>query len=238
MAIVLVRIRVGTSGYSYFWNECKPSPFEWYVQQGFNTVEINVSFYRFPVQSWIKTWMHCPEDFDFSVKVHRSITHCMKLRGRAFDLWRRFIEPFKEMEGKITFWLFQFPPGFKPTEKSVCAVTSFFSGVSVGRKAALEFRDGAWWVREDMCKDIDAVFCSVDAPTLPRKILNLNDSIYLRLHGRQEWYNYEYSDKEICRLFKEVKMLKAFRKHIYLNNDHDMLPNGKLLLKLAGVKSF
>jgi len=42
------KIRIGTSGYSYSWNKAKPDAFEWYIVQGFNSVEINYSFYRFP----------------------------------------------------------------------------------------------------------------------------------------------------------------------------------------------
>lgn len=49
-------IRIGTSGYTYSWNKRRPTAFAWYVKQGFNSVEINASYYRFPLDSWIKTW--------------------------------------------------------------------------------------------------------------------------------------------------------------------------------------
>jgi len=32
-------IRIGTSGYTYSWNKAKPSPFKWYIDQQFNSVE-------------------------------------------------------------------------------------------------------------------------------------------------------------------------------------------------------
>lgn len=73
------KIRVGTSGYSYFWNKGKPTTFKWYCNQGFSTVEVNISFYRFSMPNWIKTWKKCPPSFGFSIKVHRSITHYKKL---------------------------------------------------------------------------------------------------------------------------------------------------------------
>jgi hypothetical protein len=41
-------IRIGTSGYTYSWNKKKPTAFQWYINQGFNSVEINASYYRFP----------------------------------------------------------------------------------------------------------------------------------------------------------------------------------------------
>jgi uncharacterized protein YecE (DUF72 family) len=49
-----LEIRIGTSGYTYSWNKGKFDPFMWYVSQGFNSVEINASFYRFPAESWIR----------------------------------------------------------------------------------------------------------------------------------------------------------------------------------------
>jgi uncharacterized protein YecE (DUF72 family) len=86
------KIRIGTSGYTYTWNKGKPDAFRWYLNQGFNSVEINASFYRFPEESWIANWLsNSPKDFTFSVKVHRSITHYNRLKGkRSVELWQRF----------------------------------------------------------------------------------------------------------------------------------------------------
>jgi uncharacterized protein YecE (DUF72 family) len=72
--------------------------------------------------------------------------------------------------------------------------------------------------------------CSVNAPALPTKILNLNDTIYLRLHGSKSWYNYIYSEKELKKIVQEIKKTHGIIKAVYLNNDHGMLPNGKYLM--------
>jgi len=226
------RFRVGTSGYSYFWNEGVPTPFEWYVNQGFNTVEINASFYRFPSPSWVKAWIKAPKDFDFSIKVHRSITHYTKLSEKALKLWSRFKEPFKPIEDRIAFWLFQMPPNFKPNERNITQLTHFFTNLNLGERAVVEFRDQAWWRRKDDLKACGVSFCSVDAPSLPRDIITLNNLIYLRLHGREEWYAYVYSREELEEIVKKVKEAGAKTVYIYLNNDHGMLENGKLLIKM------
>lgn len=70
---------IGTSGYWYKWNIGK-SLF-WYIEQGFKTVEINSTFYRFPYASMVKGWSSAPEGFIFSVKVNRSISHYSKLKN-------------------------------------------------------------------------------------------------------------------------------------------------------------
>ncbi|MCX8191737.1 MAG: DUF72 domain-containing protein [Nitrososphaerales archaeon] len=226
------KIKIGTSGYSYFWNEGKPTPFEWYIKQGFDTVEINASFYRFPSSTWVKAWSNSPKDFDFTIKVHRSITHYAKLRGKAIQLWKRFVEPLRTMEEKITFWLFQMPPSFRYSEKSISILNDFFKELNLGNRAVVEFRDNSWWKNVDDLRDLGIVFCSVDAPELPRDIVMINDVVYLRLHGRDVWYNYEYTDEELNEIVNSIKRLPASRKYIYLNNDHGMLTNGKYLMKI------
>jgi len=224
-------IRVGTSGYSYFWNEGVPTPFQWYCGQGFDTVEINASFYRFPSRGWIKAWKNCPQGFDFSVKVHRIITHYWRLGPKALTPWRSFQSRFREMEDLITFWLFQMPPNFAATTENAENLTKFFSNLNLGNSAVMEFRHPSWWDRKEVCRDLGAVFCSVDAPGLPREIVSMNDVVYLRLHGREAWYAYVYTKEELRETMETMKGLDASKKYIYLNNDHGMLPNGRFLMQ-------
>ena len=207
-----------------------PTPFQWYCNQGFDTVEINASFYRFPSRSWIKTWMKCPKGFNFSARVHRSITHYRKLGYNALQTWRRFKSGFKEMEEKIAFWLFQMPPNFYATTENVGTLSRFFSELNLGNSAVIEFRHASWWENKGVCEEIGATFCSVDAPGLPREIISMNDAVYLRLHGREAWYTYVYSEDELRGILEEMKKRDASKKVIYLNNDHGMLPNGKFLM--------
>jgi uncharacterized protein YecE (DUF72 family) len=224
-------IGIGTSGYTYSWNEAKPTPFKWYINQGFNSVEINASFYRFPTQSWIKTWLTAPEDFSFSIKVHRSITHYTKLKNRSLELWNRFRQPLESLEKKIDFWLFQMPSNYKYKQENLEAIRAFFEKTNLRNKAVIEFRDSSWWKAAKKIANIGIVFCSVNAPCLPHSLMSTNGAVYLRLHGSKEWYNYIYSEKELDNILSRIKKLKADKKMIYLNNDHGMLQNGLYLLK-------
>jgi len=223
--------KVGTSGYNYFWNEGKPTQFKWYLKQNFNTVEINATFYSFPYKSWIKSWSYAPEYFDFSIKVNRIITHYAKLSEKAIDVFKKFKDIFKEIEDKIAFWLFQMPPSFEYSDQNLFRIKNFFSSIDVN--SVIEFRDPSWWRKEvfDILKEIDVIFCSVDAPELPRDIIEINGKIYLRLHGREDWYNYEYSKEELDEIIKQILKISPKKCYIYLNNDHGMLPNGKYLLE-------
>ena len=226
----MAKIRVGTSGYSYFWNEGVPTPFQWYCNQSFNTVEINASFYRFPVRSWIKTWVKSPADFDFSIKAHRSMTHYQRLKPNAVKTWKKFESLFKEMKDRISFWLFQMPPTFAATSENMTRISKFFSELNLGNSAVIEFRHPSWWDKKAVCKDVGATFCSVDAPGLPREIVSMNDALYLRLHGRETWYAYVYSEHELEEIIRTIKKLDACKEYIYLNNNHGMLLNGKFIM--------
>ncbi len=80
------------------------------------------------------------------------------------------------------------------------------------------------------------VFCSVDAPGLPRTMVDVNDELYLRLHGRWVWYDYTYSDPELDSIADGIEMSRVTSKHIYLNNDQGMLSNGYYLLRRFGLR--
>jgi uncharacterized protein YecE (DUF72 family) len=235
------KIRIGTSGYSYSWNKAKPNAFEWYISQGFNSVEINYSFYRFPQLTSIKFWqIKAPGDFTFSIKVHRSITHYNRLKQpRSIELWDRFSKIFEPLQNKIDFWLFQMPANFKFKPENLERVRSFFNSggimhqVVTRKKAVIESRDSSWW-NEPALKEIERAgiaFCSVDAPRLPNEIITISDAIYLRLHGTKTWYNYLYPEERLKEIVSDMIAMGAQKKAIYLNNDHGMLPNGLFLMK-------
>lgn len=235
------KIRIGTSGYSYSWNKAKPDAFEWYIGQGFNSVEINYSFYRFPQVTSIKLWRaKAPKDFTFSIKVHRSVTHYNRLKKpRSIQLWDEFLKNFEPLENKIDFWLFQMPANFKFKPENLERVKSFFNSESImhqivsRKKAVIEFRDSSWW-NEAALEEIEKagiVFCSVDAPSLSNEIITTSDAIYLRLHGTKTWYNYLYPEKRLKEIVSDMLGKQAQKKAIYLNNDHGMLENGLFLMK-------
>ena len=78
---------VGCSGFSYkhwkpgFYPQDLPSTkwFEFYCEQ-FDTVELNVTFYRFPTAKTFTGWYNrSPKGFTFSVKAPRLITHYKQL---------------------------------------------------------------------------------------------------------------------------------------------------------------
>jgi uncharacterized protein YecE (DUF72 family) len=124
------------------------------------------------------------------------------------------------------------PSAFKHNQENTERLRIFKNKADLNNKAVIEFRDPSWWSKSSIeeLEKIKLAMCSVDAPLLPKKILNLNNTIYLRLHGSKSWYSYVYSEKELKDIIGKLEKKSGTRKAIYLNNDHGMLPNGKYLL--------
>jgi len=226
------KIHVGTSVLMYDWN---PDGFQWYIEYSkLNSVELNASFYRFPYPNQISNWAERTlENFSWSIKVNRWITHRFKMGERALKTWIKFQRLFKPLEGKISFYLFQLPPSFKPSEKNVRRLEKFIETVKLNGRLALEFRSGEWfsdkWV--SWCRKLEATMVSVDSPEI-QFYTNTSGQIYLRLHGRSYWYSHNYSIEELEEIAEKILSLKAESYYIYFNNDHDMLENARLMLKI------
>jgi uncharacterized protein YecE (DUF72 family) len=82
-------MHIGTSGFSYpywknrFYPEKLPASrwLQYYATQ-FNTLELNASFYRFPVvKNLKKSAAATPGDFKFTVKAHKIITHTRRMKN-------------------------------------------------------------------------------------------------------------------------------------------------------------
>jgi uncharacterized protein YecE (DUF72 family) len=111
------------------------------------------------------------------------------------------------------------PPSFKYTLENLEIVRKFFKNIRLdNNKAVLEFRDSSWWEIIDKIAEIGIVFCSVDAPGLPRTRIVTNNAMYLRVHDYKEWYRYIYSQTELDTMISSIKKLNAYKKAIYLNN--------------------
>lgn len=108
------------------------------------------------------------------------------------------------------------PPSFKYTSENLNTVSSFFSNTQLKNNAVIEFRDPSWWKVIDKIENIGIVFCSVDAPDLPRTRIVTNNTIYLRIHGYKLWYQYIYSKAELDSILISVRGLKADKKAILL----------------------
>lgn len=228
-----MKVYVGTSGWSYSWN---PDGFEWYSRNsGLNAVELNASFYRFPFRNQVMGWRRrSGERIRWAVKVTNIITHRLKMGGRSIEVWERFRRVFEPLDELIDFYLFQLPPSIKPTDKFMARLQGFVRATGLGERFALEGRRDEWfepWF-EKWCEEVGIVPVSVDAPELPRAILKARGTVYLRMHGREYWYDHDYTNEELKEVVKKVVKAGPERCYVFFNNDTNMLRNASAMLSL------
>ena len=117
----MLQWKTGCSGYHYtdwkriFYPEDLPQKkwFEFYSTH-FLSLELNVTFYRFPKLDFLQSWYNrSPENFVFTVKAPRLITHFKRL-GEAQEALGNFYVTIQEgLKEKLGCVLFQFPSSFK-----------------------------------------------------------------------------------------------------------------------------
>ena len=143
----MAEIRIGCSGYYYahwknrFYPEgSKNTEFFGLYQQFFDTVEINATFYHYPTERQVGTWVERSRpDFIFSFKAPRTITHYKRFvlcRG-AILLFLHLIKPVKDA-GKLGVILFQSPPSLRYSGE---VLERFLNELPSGYRYAFEFRN-------------------------------------------------------------------------------------------------
>jgi uncharacterized protein YecE (DUF72 family) len=217
---------LGTSGWSYsdwrgrFYPE-EVGQKEWlpYYAQHFNTVEINMTFYRFPKPETLRGWLDkTPPGFSFTLKANRQITHLKKIKGVKSQV-RYFYILADSLRERLGCILFQLPPSLT---FDLELLKDFLLTLSPQYKNVIEFRHESWYRDEvyELLRTHNITICVVSAPELPDYIVETSEISYYRFHGRIGWYKYNYSDEELKDWAEEIKKTRAKECYIYFNNDY------------------
>jgi len=222
----LIRWHIGCSGVYYKeWKDLfypkglPPSKwFDYYAQQ-FNTLELNVTFYRFPQASLLQNWYRkSPAGFSFAVKAPRQITH-QRLFNNTGELLKDFYRTIREgLREKLQGVLFQFHSSVAYSEAFLMRV---LDQLDVSLLNILEFRHESWWNQQvyDMLAAKGVVFCSISHPQLPDKVIVNRDVVYYRFHGVPELYYSPYAPGFLHKVIDAIKMAGAVKEALlYFNN--------------------
>lgn len=239
----MLKWHIGCSGFSYkswkgkFYPEKLPQTkwFAFYCQH-FNTLELNVTFYRFPQLTTLQKWYNTsPAGFRFSVKAPQAITH-YKLFLNSTDLITEFYDVVNSgLEEKLGPILFQLPPRFSYSEEHLERI---ISNLNPSFKNVVELRHNTWWrndVYEAFAKH-NITFVGQSHPVLPDDIIQNTPTVYYRFHGVPDLYKSSYSEtflKNVAHTIKDHKHSKEA--WLYFNNDIDMaaIENAKTLINLT-----
>src|SRR5665213_3269647 len=129
-------VRVGISGWTYkpwrgvFFPVKLPQKRELeFAASTFRSIEINGTFYSLQRPSSYQSWAErTPEDFVFSVKGSRYITHLRRLREIEAPLANFFASGILKLEVKLGPILWQFPPNFRYSHDLVEAFFALLPG--------------------------------------------------------------------------------------------------------------
>jgi uncharacterized protein YecE (DUF72 family) len=239
-----IKWHIGCSGFSYkewkeeFYPAGLPQS-KWFVfyAQHFNTLELNVTFYRFPTLKSLKGWFDkAPEGFNFSAKVPRSITHYRKFVGteRMMDDFYGLLK--EGLKKKLACVLFQLPATFVYSEERL---DSLLAHASPEFKNVIEFRHESWW-RDDVKKILGKKkigFCGVSFPKLSFDDAVINTpNAYYRFHGVPKLFYSEYDKAFIKTIHAQISGVKKVKQaFIYFNNTASLaaLHNAKYFQQLV-----
>jgi uncharacterized protein YecE (DUF72 family) len=181
-------IFVGVSGFSYpswkgkfYPKGLKSEDFLSFYAGKLNSVEINSSFYAPPSATMVKSWAsRTGEDFRFSIKSPRLITHTLKLGKGASDAADRLGKTLQLLGGKLGPVLFQLPPFFRQDLKTL---ESFLTQTVDAKKKVFEFRHVSWLSDStyQLLEKHDAGFCIAETEDM-KPVLKVTGGLpYFRL---------------------------------------------------------
>jgi uncharacterized protein YecE (DUF72 family) len=240
-------IHIGTSGWHYptgrgAWTGVvypttarggRVDELAWYAER-FDTVEVNVSFYRPLSTAMTRSWVQrTPEGFVFAVKLYQAFTHPSAVAPaareaspvpgadpHAVEAFLESVAPLAE-SNRLGPLLAQFPPSFHAAPDTVdylawllahlrphdVAVELRHRSWSDARGDTLRLLDraGAAWTLIDEPKFSTSIFQS---PAVARDELAVRPWAYIRLHGRNAaaWWNPEAPEDRYRYLYSDAEL--------------------------------
>jgi uncharacterized protein YecE (DUF72 family) len=178
----------------------------------FNAVEINSSFHRPHRRQTYERWAaSTPEDFRFSVKIPKTITHAARLAG-CDALLDRFAAEVTGLGAKLGVLLVQLPPKLAFDE---ALAAPFFRELEARLAApiALEPRHASWlapgldgWLAERRIASVAADPAKVEGAAEPGGWTGL---VYYRLHGSPRMYYSAYDGAALAALSRRLEASQA-----------------------------
>ncbi|RON65387.1 hypothetical protein BK669_05660 [Pseudomonas fluorescens] len=205
-----------------------------FASRAVNSIEINGSFYALQRPERYAQWYaETPDDFVFSVKAPRFITHIRRLRDIEKPLANFFASGVLELKEKLGPILWQFPPNFKyepqrfehflaqlpHTPEAAAALahqhdTHLHGHASLkayGKKAlrhAVEIRNDSF-IDPDFVRLLKrhntALVIADTAGKWPYREDLTSDFVYLRLHGAEELYASGYTAPALKRWAERIE---------------------------------
>ena len=224
---MMVNWHIGCSGFHYkhwkgsFYPEklAQTKWFSFYCEH-FKTLELNVTFYRFPRLKGLETWYNnSPADFKFAVKAPKAITHYKKFNDTEQMISSFYATVEEGLKEKRGCYLFQLPPVYPYDEKKLQRI---LDALDLSLPNVLEFRHESWW-NETVFSTLAAhgvSFCGMSHTDLPDVVIKNGPLFYFRFHGKEQLYASRYSKEELQSFANGVNGEAAGNQaYVFFNND-------------------
>jgi len=234
-------LRVGISGWTYppwrgvFFPEKWPHKRELeYASRQVNSIEINGTFYSLQRPASFRAWYEAtPEEFVFSIKAPRFITHIKRLKNVEAPLANFFASGLLYLQEKLGPILWQLPPSFRFDPERVEAFFQLLppdtaAAAELARKHDEKLKEAAiprmkarplqhaMEVRHESFKCVEFIallrkyrvglVVADTAGKWPFMEDVTSDFVYVRLHGDEELYVSGYTEKALREWTRKVSV--------------------------------
>ena len=219
-------IRIGTSGFIYdHWRgrfyppTARGSELELYARS-FDTVELNVTFYRMPPSSTFRSWAaRVPDDFVFAVKASRYLTHVRRLKEPRPSV-ERLVDRATELGHHLGPILIQLPPDLKLDR---VALEDTLDAFPAGIRVAFEARHPSWFVDvvRQTLTERNVALCVADRRGPITPLWHTADWSYVRFHAGRAAPRSCYGAAELTAWAERIATWSTHdtASFVYFNND-------------------
>lgn len=234
---------IGCSGFSnndwkgtLYPEDAKSKDFLMLYSQQFNAVEINSTFYRKPTAITLQKWFdETPHDFRFFIKIPKTITHEKRMENCTEDIAEFCNHIQHHLKEKLAGFLYQFPPSFKNSEENLKLIVK---NIDISYLNVIEFRHESWWNAQvyKILEENKIIFSGVSFPgkLSDEVMINSDEILYYRLHGKPILYKSEYSQDFLDDLAEKIRN-SNLKSYIFFNNTWGVsaIKNGIYLQKIG-----
>jgi uncharacterized protein YecE (DUF72 family) len=207
--------------------------------QRYPVVEVNSSFYNFHrTGTYVKWRKETPQDFEFTLKCHQSVSHKERLKptDKALEGLRSMVERGKACGARIL--LIQTPASLRAEESVFREASKLFEKAEIERMTLAWETRGKSWIFEEAPPKLAGLLdehkmVHVTDPLKHDPVFS-TDIAYFRLHGLPGYnLKYSYTDCELRQLYKKLKAYEDETETVYIFfNNYAMYRDAQRLLTL------
>lgn len=217
-----LKLWAGASGYAFkawkghFYPEkIAPEAMLGFYAERLCSVEINNTFYQMPKADVLGRWAQAtPENFRFSIKASKRITHVARLAAdAAAESVAYLYKALAVLGAKRGPVLFQLPPFLK---KDTARLQAFLQRLPEGHMATFEFRHDSWFDDEvyALLKGAGAALCvSEREDSTPPPLVETAPWGYVRLRLES------YTDADLAAWAERLAATKWQEAHVYFMHE-------------------